>query len=428
MRSMSRTLRGCLMGVFAMACCVAAGAGVGVAGLPVEEDFDYSVLHYFGNGTDGHHGPKHLTAPLLIARDGQLYGVSARGGTGSSIYGGGSVFRMSPEGQITVLHRFGKGSSSDGYYPSGGLIQASDGTFYGVTSLGGAPHFEGSGTVYRMNADGLVAVLHTFKGWPTDGAEPAGELMEHTDGNFYGTTRRGGRSGIDHQLGTIFRMRPNGDLTVLHSFTGATGASDSDGAYPNGGLVAAADGHLYGTTSDGGIYDGGTVFRMDMDGQVEIVHHFGSPLGEHSGGYYPLAPLTRTRDGQLYGVTQYGGDKRHTGVVFFLDDHQRAQTLHSLRAIEGAQPQSRILEADDGFLYFTTARGGPHDRGTVVSMARDGKTHVVHAFTADQDGSVPLAGLVQDAGRSLYGTTYWSHPPGGLAAKHGAIFRLTPKP
>lgn len=147
----------------------------------------------------------------------------------------------SPAQVLTTLHNFA-GRPTDGATPYGELVQATDGNFYGTTTEGGAGGdcYGGScGTVFRITPSGTLTVLHSFDG--SDGDGPAAELVQGTDGNFYGTTGYGGASND----GTAFRITPSGALTTLYSFNG----SDGSGPY---GLVQGSDGSFYGTTGGGG--------------------------------------------------------------------------------------------------------------------------------------------------------------------------------
>jgi len=183
-------------------------------------------------------------AGLVQASDGNFYGTTTGGGAN----GAGTVFKVTPAGRLTTLYNFCYQGypCSDGGDPYAGLIQATDGNFYGTTLGGGA---SGDGTVFKITPSGTLTTLYNFGG--ADGAVPYGGLIQATDGNFYGTTSGGGASGD----GSVFKITPSGTLTTLHSF------ADSDGASPDG-LVQATDGNFYGTTYGGGAYGDGTVFRL----------------------------------------------------------------------------------------------------------------------------------------------------------------------
>ena len=149
---------------------------------------------------------------------------------------------------LTTLHSFNGG---DGRSPEAALVQGSDGNFYGTTLLGGA-HLKG--TVFKIDPTGSLTTLHSFSGSPNDGANPVAGLVQGSDGNFYGTTALGGV----HVKGTVFNIDATGSLTTLHSFSGSPG----EGAVPFAGLVQGSDGNFYGTTALGGAHGEGTVFKF----------------------------------------------------------------------------------------------------------------------------------------------------------------------
>ena len=190
---------------------------------------------------------------LVLGSDGNFYGTTNYGGADNL----GTIFKMTPAGQLTTLHSF---SGSNGSIPAGTLIQATDGYFYGITIEGGA---QDDGTIFKISSSGTFQTLYNFCTQATcsDGANPSGGLVQATDGNFYGTTSAGGASG---SYGTVFQMTPNGTLTTLHAF------DNSDGADPEGSMFQATNGILYGQTYYGGptctdFPQGcGTVFSLSM--------------------------------------------------------------------------------------------------------------------------------------------------------------------
>jgi uncharacterized repeat protein (TIGR03803 family) len=153
-----------------------------------------------------------------------------------------------------VLHSFGSSSSGDGIQPNIRLIFGSDGNLYGTTTNGGA---SGLGTVFKVTPAGAETVLYSFAEQPGDGNNPEGGLVQGSDGNFYGTTAFGGAN----DLGIVFKLTPDGVETVLYSFTG----SPDDGSRPIGNMVEGSDGNLYGTTSNGGASNKGTFFRIAVN-------------------------------------------------------------------------------------------------------------------------------------------------------------------
>jgi uncharacterized repeat protein (TIGR03803 family) len=196
-------------------------------------------------------------AGLVQATDGNFYGTTQSGGTAGS----GSVFKTTPSGTLTTLGSF---DGTDGWGPNG-LVQATDGNFYGTTLSGGLPPFPG-GTVFKITASGTLTMLYSFcpQSGCTDGWHPAG-LVQATDGNFYGMTGSGGAN-CEVGCGTVFRITPSGTLTTSYSFCSQSGCTD--GANPTG-LVQDTNGKFYGTTFDGGASSAcsggcGTIFSLSV--------------------------------------------------------------------------------------------------------------------------------------------------------------------
>jgi uncharacterized repeat protein (TIGR03803 family) len=182
---------------------------------------------------------------LIQAIDGNIYGTTHAGGNDACHDGCGTVFKITPGGKLTTLHKF---DITDGEYPYGGVVEGGKGTFYGTTGGGGGNNW---GTVFKMTSSGKLTTLHSFNG--TDGSN-AYALSQASDGNFYGTTSTGGVK-VD---GTTFKITPGGTLTVLHTFNG------KDGKNLYGGLLQGTNGRFYGTTYFGGTDDDGTVFSLDV--------------------------------------------------------------------------------------------------------------------------------------------------------------------
>lgn len=190
-------------------------------------------------------------AGLVRAADGGLYGTTFQGGSNDR----GTVFKVTPDGVFTTIYSFCSGQCEDGAYPRAALIQAASGDLYGTTSMGGA---KGHGTIFKITPGGVLTPMHSFcvQGGCADGADPYAGLVQASDGNFYGTTSHGGRA----NSGTIFKMTPGGKVTALYSFCPQTGCAD--GQYPWAGLVQATNGSFYGTTYFGGANNGGVVFSI----------------------------------------------------------------------------------------------------------------------------------------------------------------------
>ncbi len=202
-----------------------------------------TVLHAFAKtGSDG----QTPYAGLIQGSDGNLYGTTYFGGAN----GFGAVFKVTPSGTETVLYSFAGGS--DGEHPYAGVIQGSDGNFYGTTYQGGT---SGNGTVFKVTPSGTETVLYDFAGGAGDGANPEAGVIQASDGNFYGSTLQGAAGGV----GMVFKLTPNGTETILHTFAGA-----SDGANPPANLVQGSDGNLYGSTGAGGAGGHGTFFKITL--------------------------------------------------------------------------------------------------------------------------------------------------------------------
>jgi uncharacterized repeat protein (TIGR03803 family) len=355
------------------------------------------VLHQF-------HPDPASPGGLIQGSDGNFYGATASGGA----VGAGTVFKMDPSGVVTTLHSF---TGSDGVRPLAALIQRSDGNFYGTTTSGGA---SGYGTVFKITPSGTFTSLHSFAG--SDGASPQfGRWIQGSDGNFYGTTSQGGASfnpaTSTMGFGTVFKMDSSGTLTTLHSFAG------SEGSYPYAGLIQGSDGNFYGTAAGGGASGVGTVFKMDSSGTVTMLHSFAG-----SDGSYPQAELIQGSDGSFYGTTLSGGGPSNAlnqGTVFKITPSGAFTSLHSFARIDGTQPQAGLFKGSDGNFYGTTNQGGTSSVGTVFKMDSSGTVTTLHSFSGS-DGSFPSAGLIQGSDGNFYGTTNQ-----GGAESDGTVFKMS---
>jgi uncharacterized repeat protein (TIGR03803 family) len=245
----------------------------------------FTNLWSFTGGNDG----AYPQAGLVQGNDGNFYGTTYSGGDSNA----GTLFRISPSASFTNLWSFTGGS--DGAKPWAGLLQGSDGNFYGTTYSGGDSN---AGTVFRISPSASFTNLWSFTGG-SDGANPEAGLAQGTDGDFYGTTARGATS----NAGSVFRISPSGTLTTLYSFSGG-----SDGTAPWAGLLQGSDGNFYGTTAGGT----GTVFRISPSGSFTNLYSF-----QGTDGSNPSAGLVQGIDGAFYGTTRFGG-AASDGTVFRL--------------------------------------------------------------------------------------------------------------
>jgi uncharacterized repeat protein (TIGR03803 family) len=203
---------------------------------------------------------------LVQAKGGNLWGTTF--GSGSTYCG--TAYNVSPRGIFTsVLTLNCSTSFPDGNEPQG-LIQGSDGNFYGVTFFGGSNE---QGSVFKLAPNGVLTILVSFDGSDgSNGSGPVGTLTEGNDGNFYGATYGGG-----NQNGMIFKVTPKGILTTLYQF------DFTHGAQPYAGVIQAANGDFYGTTYSGGAFGGGTVYRITSQGRATLLYSFGGmPMTQSS--------------------------------------------------------------------------------------------------------------------------------------------------
>jgi uncharacterized repeat protein (TIGR03803 family) len=330
-------------------------------------------------------------AGLVQASDGNFYGTTDAGGPNNP--DGGIIFRYIPGangaiGDLTTIYSFCDQDHYhclDGQEPEGGLIQASDGDLYGTTATGGE---YGHGTLFKINpATEILTTLYSFN--DADGEEPMGDLVQGTDGNIYGTTNEGGT----HVYGTVFRYSPaTNRVTTLHNFDLA------DGYGPTGGLVQYSNGDFYGTTSGGGAFGFGTVFKISPTGTFRFTLVYSFCLLGCLDGAEPVAGLVLANDGNFYGTTWHGGQNSY-GTVFKMSPGGMLQTLASFCPApytcgDGKWPGAPLFQDTNGTIYGTTSEGGTNDGGTVFSLGLGKPLHT----TVDFD---PVSGKVGAAIRIL---------------------------
>jgi uncharacterized repeat protein (TIGR03803 family) len=359
---------------------------------------------------DGTNGSDSL-AGLVQGTDGNLYGTTLLGGQSPFCLTCGTLFRVSKTGNL-ITHTFcAEVGCTDGRSPYAGLLQATDGNFYGVTSSGGAT---GYGTVFKMTPAGEFTTLHSFD--LRDGATPLVAPIEGTDGNLYGTTV-GGRSGGSCACGVFFRITRGGDFTVLHSFDLSTSVAN--------GLVQAG-GYFYGTTAAGGTHHSGTVFRITKDGTLTTLRSFCSQRN-CADGANPEAPMVLATDGNFYGTTLHGGANK-SGTVFKIAGG-KLTTLYTFCSlplcVDGQLPSGTLVQATDGSFYETTSDGGTSNGGgTVFQITPEGTLTTLHNFNLTDDGHAPSGGLLQDTDGKFYGTTAKGGTSGNCPFGCGTVFSL----
>jgi uncharacterized repeat protein (TIGR03803 family) len=365
-------------------------------------------------------------APLVQGTDGNFYGTTDGGGT----QGFGTIFRLTPAGALTRLYSFCiQSNCADGELPYAGLVQGTDGNFYGTTIGGGSQLF---GTVFKITSGGALTTLYSFcqASGCTDGSLPSAGLIQGAGGNFYGTTAGGGSQGF----GTIFQITPAGALTTLYNF------SFSD-ANPSG-LIQGADGNFYGATSQGGtgnfcplVGGCGTIFQITAAGALTPLYSFCGQPG-CADGEEPSAGLVQGTDGNFYGTTSYGGASNSCqisggcGTVFKMTPAGAMTTLYSFcgqpGCTDGANANAALVQGTDGNYYGTATLGGSNNTGTIFQITPAGALTTLYNFCSQNncaDGGYPYAGLVQGLNGTFYGTTSQFGANG--TAGDGTVFSLS---
>lgn len=296
----------------------------------------------------------------MLGRDGNLYGVTLAGGSNAGDYNGdddpgsGTIYKLTLGGKLTTLHTFCPSTPCiDGQGPTG-LIQASDGNFYGTTTTGG--RFK-EGVIFKVTPKGKFTELYSFCSLEncTDGERPIFPPLQGIDGNFYGTVGTGGASGA----GVVYELTASGTYTVLYSFCNYGNGPCPDGSVPTN-IVQDIHGNLFGTTDFGGSSETGdnagygVVFEITPANQYSVVQGFNITQGSAVGG------LMIANDGNLYATTignQFGANG---GEVVEISPAGMATLLYTFSecGATGYNPVSTLFQGTDGILYGMTAYGG----------------------------------------------------------------------
>ncbi len=376
----------------------------------------FSVLYDFCaqvGCTDG----RHPSPALIQGLDGNLYG----GGYAGGLYQAGTIFKLTPTGQMTSLYNFcSQAGCADGASPYGSFLLGIDGNIYGATWFGGTA---GYGTLFKMTPGGQFTTVHTFclqAGCP-DGEYPWGSLVQDTLGNIYGTASAGGAHGSD---GTVFRLPTTGALTSIYRF--CTLPQCTDGRFPNENLILKPGGILYGTTRSGGAYGSGTVFSITARGSLTTLYNFCAQSGCPDGAI-PISLVLAT-DGNFYGITSQGG-AANVGTFFKMSPTGQLVTLYNFCSQPGCADGSGpwwLIQGTDGNFYGIAERANGADTGTLFEMTPSGSLTVLHTFCsgggACTDGWLPSnGGLVQHTNGTFYGTV----SKGGNVTTNGTAFSLS---
>jgi len=368
----------------------------------------YKVIYNFtGNGSDGatpYGGP-------TLDRAGNLYGTTYLGGSDGS----GSVYKLSPHGSswaYTSLYSFKGGA--DGAAPAfGSLVLAGGKALLGTTESGGF-----FGTAFAICAcPGREVELHSF-GTGTDGAQPMGGLVLDAAGNYYGTTNLGGTFGN----GTVFGAKRSGTKwtqAVLYNFTGG-----DDAVNPVAGVSLDAAGNIYGTTSFGGANGGGTIYELTRSGS----HWTESILYNFQGlddGQNPVGGVVLDKAGNLYGTT-FDGGVNGGGTVYQLSLKGGVWTFTVLYSFTGGYggPYNKLTLDANGDIYGFTNGDGANGLGSVFKLTpgKGGWTFTdLHDFAGGDDGASPYGSVAVDASGNVYGTAAV-----GGTSNQGLVYEITP--
>jgi uncharacterized repeat protein (TIGR03803 family) len=376
------------------------------------------VLYSFDQGL----GPG-IYGSLVQAADGNFYGISLGEGnySCSAPQGCGSFFRLTPSGSFTTLYSFCNPNTlpcPSG--PVGGIVQGGDGNFYGATGSGGAT---GYGTIFKITPTGELTTLYSFCSQQncTDGYDPGSGLIQGSDGNFYGTT-------LGPVFGTVFKITPSGTLTSLSLLPSY---AQQDPGNNNSALVQASDGNFYGTTTNLGVAQGGSVYRITPSGTVSTIYSFGntfdgvSPFATLVEGEDGL--LYGTSYGGLITVapgTYVNGD----GVIFSVTTSGELTTLYTFTGGgDGSSTDSQGLSlASDGSFYGVANKGGPGGDGSFYQISASGNFKTLYDFCGQSgcpDGEDPSGIILQGSDGNFYGSTQI-----GGADDLGTLFKVSASP
>jgi uncharacterized repeat protein (TIGR03803 family) len=377
----------------------ALGCGLALALFGTAHAGPVKVLYAFKGGDDG----AAPVAGLISDNQGNLYGTTGGGGgSGCGGQGCGTIFKVTPDGAETVLYAF-KGFMGGTMAPLG-LVRDKDGNLYGATQTGGSRKCQyGCGTVFRLAPEGTMTVLHDFKG-DRDGNLPLANLLLDNRGNLYGTTWSGGA----HSGGTVFRIAPDGTETVIYAFCAQ--ANCTDGQSPQSSLIADKEGNLYGTTVGGGNPGGGTVFKLAPDGTETVLYSFCQVQPDCQDGYEPYAGVTMDEAGNLYGTTSWGGaTEDEVGTVFRLAPDGTETVLHSFSLqTDGGNPMSGVILDKAGDIYGTLTFTNVCKKGlgSVYRLSPDGSEKLFCVPSTVSAGVIEQSGTLYGTGSGESGSKY----------------------
>ena len=380
------------------------GGGTSNAGVIFETDLsgNNKSVQYNFNYVDGF---EPVFTDLTQAPDGKLYGMTSGGGINQD----GNIFQYDPS-TSTYTEKFSFDDENSGLFPTGSLTLASDGMLYGMTQNGGDYEY---GVLFRFDpATSTFTTMHKFQFLPDDGANPDGSLIQASDGKLYGMTYGGG----SNNSGILFQFDP-----VSLIYTNLLNFGDvSDGTGPEGSLLQATDGKLYGMTFQGGINNLGILFQFDpaTSTYAKMLDFDGA-----SNGANPYGSLMQASDAKLYGMT-FAGGANNIGVLFQFDPAASTYTkeLDFAGASNGGHAFGDLMQASDGKLYGVIAGGGIHNTGVLFQYDPSTSTFTkTFDFNSYDSGAGPWGSLMQASDGELYGMTNI----GGIT-NYGTLFQYAP--
>jgi uncharacterized repeat protein (TIGR03803 family) len=348
---------------------------------------------------NGH--PSSPLSPSVIAQSRGGYLVSTSEDEESG--GFGEAFRVTTTGAATTLHLF---TESEPGHPFSGLTLGRDGLFYGTNYFGGSAL---AGSVFSMAPNGAITTLHEFGTGPDD--HPLAPPVQSLSGDFYGTTFGDGfNDDPSSDPGSIYKVDSAGNYTLLHVLT------LQDGTNPSSPLVqSAANFWFYGGAQRGGANGDGTIFRIDSQGNFQVVHNFNGVEGATP------TYLIQANDGNFYGTTSAGGAD-NKGVIFKMTPSNQVTALYSFTGGNDGWKPGCLLQGSDGFLYGTALNGGADNEGTLFRISTSGAGFtMLHSFHT-ASGLQPVT-LMQHTNGFFYGQTTFGGSSVG-AQRYGVMFRL----
>ena len=386
MPKLSLRLIHCLL--WALICC-------GACSIVQAQTYKYSILYAFkNNGTD----PTYLVAPLILDSAGNLYGTSVWGGDSNL----GTVFKISKTGQPTVLHSFF--GTTDGAYPSAGVVRDSKGNLYGTIAGGGSlagycNDAGGCGTIFKLTPTGTETVLYTFDG--NEGLPASGVVLDAA-GNLYGAVPTSIAATGATGAGAVYKLDARGTFTTIYQFCSLNNCADGNFGKNGGGngVIRDSDGNLYGETEWGGTSDLGVVYKLAPGGTETVLYNSTGPLdGEGPSG----SNLVRDAKGNLYGVAGAGLGVA-AGMVFKVTAAGEETPLYTFCSLsncaDGEYPNAQLQIGKDGNIYGSTQGGGTHGCGTLFKLSAAGQETVLANFPC---GPGLAQGATMDSNGNFYG-------------------------